>query len=85
MEAVLRLNGVFLAGDDALLRTVLQTNAAADAGIGDAIAFFLRCVQTDGIGLSEDGIHTQVEVFNDEVLQFKDDADIPGISGINIG
>ena len=51
------LNGVFLAGDDALLRAVIQAGAAADTGVSDAIAFFFHRTQTDGIGFSEDGVH----------------------------
>lgn len=57
MEAMLRLNGVFLAGDDALLRAVIQAGAAADTGVSDAISFFFHRTQTDGIGFSEDGVH----------------------------
>lgn len=41
MEAMLRLDGVWSAGNNALLRTVLQAGATADARIGDTIALFL--------------------------------------------
>lgn len=41
MEAMLRLNGVLFAGNNALLQAVVQAGVAADARIGDTIALFL--------------------------------------------
>ena len=84
MEAMLRLNGVLFAGNNALLRAVVQAGAAADARIGDTIALFLGFCLPNRINLTEDGLHAQIEVFDVEILQLKNNADIPGVSGIYI-
>ena len=85
MQAMLRLDGVWSAGNNALLRTVFQAGATADARIGDAIAFVLGFRLPNRIALTEDGLHAQIEVFDGEILQLKNNADIPSIFGINIG
>lgn len=85
MQAVLRLNGVLLTTNNAFLRAVVQAGAAADAGLGNMIALFLGFRPTDRINLAEDGLHAQVEVFDGEIPELKNDADIPGISGVHIG
>ena len=84
MEATLRLNGVLFAGNNALLRAVIQAGAAADARIGDTIALFLSLRLPNRINLTEDGLQAQVEVFDVEILQLKNNADIPGVSWIYI-
>lgn len=84
MEAMLRLDGVWSAGNNALLRAVVQAGAAADARTGDTIALFLGFRLPNCINLTKDGLHTQIEVFDVEILQFKNNADIPGVSGIYI-
>ena len=85
MEAMLRLNGVLFAGNNTLLRTVVQAGAAADARVGDTIALFLGFRLPNRINLTEDGLHAQIEGFDGEILQLKNNADIPSIFGINIG
>ena len=85
MEAMLRLNGVLFAGNNALLRAVVPAGAAADTRIGDTIALFLGFRQPNRINLTEDGLHAQIEGFDGEILQLKNNADIPSIFGINIG
>ena len=64
---------------------MVQAGAAADAGIRNAIAFFLGFRLSNRINLTEDGLHAQIEVFDVEILQLKNNADIPGVSGIYIG
>lgn len=84
MQTMLRLDGVLLAGNNALLRAVFHTGATADADLCDTIALFLGFRLPNRINLTEDGLHAQIEVFDVEILQLKNNADIPGVSGIYI-
>ena len=63
---------------------MVQAGAAADAGIGDSIAFFLGFRLPNRIALTEDGLHSQIEVFDGEIPKLKNDADIPGFTGVYI-
>ena len=61
MEAMLRLNGVLFAGNNALLRAVIQAGAAADARIGDTIALFLSLRLPNRINLTKMGFTSKLK------------------------
>ena len=73
MKAMLRLDGIFLTGNNALLRAMVQISIAADAGFGDTIPFFLVFRPTNGINLTEDGLqpklkYSMVKSFNSKMM-----------------
>lgn len=64
---------------------MFQTSIAANAAIGGAIALFLCLRLPDGIGFPKDRIHTQIEILNDKIGRYKDNADLSGFIRIYIG
>ena len=79
------LDAVHISRCDALLRTVLQACAAANAGIGYSVAFGGRGCSIERVHRTLDGVGSEVEVIDCDVAHLEDDADIVRIAWIYVG
>lgn len=85
MKAVFLLNLIRSPRSNTSLRTFCLTGSAADAAVGDYISLFLYCSISQRINLAENRIDTEIKVFDISLIDAKDDADITGVAGIDIG
>ena len=82
---MLRFNSVRRPFCDGSLRAARRADSAADTGVGDLIAFGADRSSSQHVALAEDGIYPEVEVRNLHVADAEHHADVPGLTGVDVG
>ena len=85
MEAVFLLDHIGLPRLDAALGAGVQAQAAGKAVLCDLIPLGVDGAAPKGIGGPEDGADPQVEVLDLPSPDGKDQADLPGVPGVDVG